>query len=139
MVFGRRSESSGRGRCRLCASRSQSQSGKISLRLLQLLRRPLHLQQDVTVVLRNPGAPHVWHNIEQFAESPDDRFLNRVFPCVQLDIDNWHEDPLKWWALDANCDPGDQPPAIAGTMETESPSFNTVFSRSRKRISSSFT
>src|SRR5262249_25900799 len=95
---------------------------------LQVVRAPLDLEGDPAVGRRHVGPADVRHEVEVLAEQIDDRVLDLLGRERQVDPHLGHSTPSFY-----------RPPAMAGTMETSSPSFRPVPFPARNRMSSSLT
>src|SRR3989442_11174646 len=85
----------------------------------------LELEHHPSVVGLHVGAADVDHDVEVLHEPVDDRFLNQRRRKGEADAHAGHREQR----------PG-YPPAIAGTIDTSSPSFRAVFFAWRDRMSS---
>src|SRR4029450_9933857 len=97
--------------------------------LVQPIFRALQLQDHPAVVALDIGPTDVGHEVEVLHEMVDDGLAHEIGgesqPGAHAPLGPAHD--------------GYRPPAIAGTMETESPVLSVVLTPSRKRMSSSLT
>src|SRR5262245_11611852 len=96
--------------------------------LLQAVLGALQLQHHPAVVALDVGPANVGHEVEVLHEMVDDGLAHEVGregqPHAHAALGPAH---------------GYRPPAMAGTIETESPALSDVLAPSRKRMSSSLT